>query len=154
MAERKRGRKREREGEREIMVCMIIFVTAEGNQLSGWIWLGWIGLQNLRKRTVQSGVSVTWYVLPISWSPCLSTYHDVVEGTQQWSMAEFGSLPYGDFTFHLWPIRQCTVWSSRNKWSVQFKIFWCILIKSDFRKTCYWAFNSIEMFMLKLFKNV
>lgn len=42
MAEREREREeeREREGEREIMVCMIIFVTAEGNQLSGWIWWG------------------------------------------------------------------------------------------------------------------
>lgn len=40
----------------------------------------------------------------ISWSPCPSRYHDVVEG-----------MTDGDFRFHLWSPRQCAVLSNRNE---------------------------------------
>lgn len=87
----------EREREREIMVCMIIFVTAEGNQLSGWMWWGWLWLHNLREGWAQSEVSVTWYVafdIMITFSIQGSWY---CWGTDQWLMAEFGAMSHGDF---------------------------------------------------------
>lgn len=40
--EKYRDKERNSERERELMVCMIISVTAESNQQSWWAWQGWL----------------------------------------------------------------------------------------------------------------
>lgn len=79
--QKQRKRKRESEREIEIMVCMIIFVTTEDNQLSGCISGDDFDCIIPGKDESNQEWVLHDMLYLISWSPCLSSYHDVDEGT-------------------------------------------------------------------------
>lgn len=137
----------EAEREREIMVCMIIFFTAEGNQLSGWIWWESHWLHNLRK-----GWVLTWYViidimvtLSIQVSSCCWRYESMIDG---WFWLNVTWWLYISLVAS--QAMHCLKQSTQNYFGNRqlSLIIRIILAKWWDCKTCLWGFYNTEKFML------